>query len=100
MYSNDKIKLTLWFIVFGLRNGIIATATPGMTTKNPFYRKPASSKDTVFLQCFYSVLRTGRVVPTGSRSQRGNKFLIAPYQYNEWQGGYFFYGSPGSQNTD
>jgi len=62
-----------------------------MTAPNTFNGQPTTLEDTVFLNCFNSVLRTGRAVPATSGKKWRNAVFIEIDRQQKNKLKYFFH---------
>jgi hypothetical protein len=63
-----------------LRNRIITTPTPRMTTANTFDGKPPALNDAMLFHCFDGILRTGRSVSAPRRKKRRQAVSVKIYR--------------------
>ena len=88
--SSFFLVMSFLIIIFFFRYWVITTSSPRMTTHNSFERQPSSRKQSVFFQCFNSVLRACRAVSTSRWSKWRYCRLIKTNQCYQWICKYFF----------
>lgn len=72
------------FTSFALLNRIVASRMKGMALENPFQGQEAAFNQAVFIDCFISILRTGRIKAAGLPLERREKLLIPFYYYQKY----------------
>jgi len=67
----------------------MASRAKGMAFEDPFYGQYDPATDSVSLDSFQGILRTGRVKPTSGRPSRRNKLLINPNEPSQYLSHFF-----------
>lgn len=80
--------MLVFFRIF-IRNGVVTASSPRMAATDAFYSQPAAFKQSVFLQGFNGIMRTGGCVPATARCIGRYSYLVKTHQKDKRKGQYF-----------